>query len=261
MGFLRGLRGKRLALATVAIFGAAGGIAFASIPDDGTGVYHACLAKNGKIRIIDPVTDQCKKNETEITFNQKGPQGIPGVPGQNGTNGVSPTVTQLPPGNTNCPAGGAAITDAANSTAYVCSGRNGADGQPFSGTFTSPNGQYSIAVTDAGVTITGAGNTVGVSSTGVRVDTHGGGSVTVMSDTNLTLRAGGGGTLESSSPLTVRGSTVNINAGGSCLQAARTGDFVHGTATSAGDVSASIIGGSSSVCVGAADDRGADVAC
>ena len=142
MTFLRGLRGKRLVLVTMAIFGAAGGIAFASIPDS-TGTYHAgMLVKDGTIRIIDPTTDQCKaKTETEITFNKQGPQGSQGVPGQNGTNGVSPTVRQVAPGP-NCPAGGAAITDAANSTAYVCNGSNGADGQPFSGTFTSPNGQY-----------------------------------------------------------------------------------------------------------------------
>ena len=49
-------------------------------------------------------------------------------------------------------AGGAAITDANNSTAYVCSGQDGQpgkDGTPFSGTFTSSNGAYSISVSVA----------------------------------------------------------------------------------------------------------------
>jgi hypothetical protein len=239
--FLGGLGGKRLVLVSMAIFGAAGGIAFASIPDSGTGTYHACmLVKDGTIRIIDPATDQCKaKTETEITFNKQGPQG------------PSPTVTQLPTGNTNCPNGGAAITDSANSTAYVCSG------QPFSGTFTSPNGQYSIAVTDSGVTITGAGNTVSVAGTGVRVDTHGTSPVTVMSSgdltlrsganaslessSNLTVRAGSVGTVESSSALNVKGSTVNVNGGGACPGAARKGDAVD---------TSTILGGSSTVCIG-----------
>ena len=43
-----------------------------------------------------------------------------------------------------------AITDAAGHTAYVCSGQNGADGQPFSGTVSSPNGLYALSVTDDG---------------------------------------------------------------------------------------------------------------
>ena len=113
------LRRRRLAVVTVAIFAVAGGIAYGSIPDAG-GVYHACLAKTGAVRIIDTDTDQCKSIETAITFNQ---QGQPGDPGQ------SPTVAQVAAGDSHCAAGGAAITDAAGTTAYVCSGANGKDGR------------------------------------------------------------------------------------------------------------------------------------
>ena len=88
-----------------------------------------------------------------------GVDGTDGAPGPAGSAGVSPSVAPLAVGDRHCPTGGAAITDAAGSTAYVCSGANGADGAdgadgaPFSGTFTSPNGLYSINVTDAGVTV------------------------------------------------------------------------------------------------------------
>jgi hypothetical protein len=62
-------------------------------------------------------------------------------------------VTQLAVGDANCPAGGAAITDANNSTAYVCNGQAGADGDPFTGTFTA--GDYSINVATTGITLSG----------------------------------------------------------------------------------------------------------
>ena len=258
-----GSRGRRIALAATVTFALAGGIAYASIPDTGTGVYHACLADDGKIRIIDPATDQCKSTEREITFNQKG---IPGPPGPAGAPGVSPTVTQLAPGNANCPTGGAAITDASHNTAYVCNGQNGADGQPFSGTFTSPNGQYSIAVTDTGVTITGAGNKIGVTATGVRVETHGGDSVTVMRDGDVTLRSGLNATLEGGfntlvkaanaatvqggASTSITGGAVTIN-GGTCSPAARVGDSADGSSGSdGGPVHSIITTGSSTVCIG-----------
>jgi hypothetical protein len=228
----------------VAIFALAGGIAYASIPDADTGVYHACMLKNGTLRVIDPASDRCNaKNETEITFNQKGAQGSPGANGVNGTNGVSPTVTQLGADDAHCPSGGAAITDAAGSTAYVCSGANGADGTPFSGTFTSPNGLYSIAVTDTGVTLTGQGPSVGVSGTGVRVETSAG----------LTLE-GGLTTLEGAGALTIKGGVVTVNGGGSCHPAARLGDFVNGGYVPFGGgpliENALIATGSPTVCIG-----------
>jgi hypothetical protein len=109
------LRGRRLAIATLAIFAVAGGVAYAAILD-ASDVYHACLSTSGSIRIIDPDADQCKANETAITFNQSGHKGDPGSPsaqgppGVNGTNGArgpagadgtSPTVAQLGPDDPN----------------------------------------------------------------------------------------------------------------------------------------------------------------
>lgn len=289
MRMIFGLRGSRLAIATVTIFAVAGGIAYAAIPDAG-GVYHACLAKNGSVRIIDPDTDQCRANETAITFNQKGDKGEPGNPGaqgaagtngtngapgqpgadgKDGTNGVSPTVAQLDPGDPHCLNGGVAITDAAGTTAYACSGQNGqngTNGQPFSGTFMSPNGQYSIAVTDTGVTIakvggshiTLAGNDITIRSKGntaLESDTNfsvrGGANVTIESSSNFTLKGSGTGTVESSSSLAVKGSSVSINAGVTCLLAARIGDPVLSTSANQGGTSTGFItSGSPTVCIG-----------
>ena len=89
MHFIRGLRHRRLALAAIAIFAVAGGVAYAAIPDAGTGVYHACMLKNvGTIRIIDPERQRCSASlEVEITFNKQGPTGNPGPTGPPGPPG------------------------------------------------------------------------------------------------------------------------------------------------------------------------------
>ena len=117
MHFIRGLRHRQVALAAIAIFAVAGGVAYAAIPDSGTGVYHACMLKNvGTIRIIDPERQRCSASlEVEITFNKQ--RGRPGDPGPTG-----------PPGPPGSPG-----RDGRD-------GQDGRDGTPFSGTFTSPNG-------------------------------------------------------------------------------------------------------------------------
>jgi hypothetical protein len=213
------------------------------IPDAG-GVCHACVTKTGAVGIIDTETDQCKSIETAITFNQKGQ---PGDPGQ------SPAVAPVAAGDSHCASGGAAITDAAGTTTYVCSGANGkdgADGTPFSGTFTSPNEQYSISVTDTGVTIAGAGTTVNLSSTGLKV----------MASTSLTLKSSGDVSLESGGSLSVKaGGTLGLsgafltlnNSGPTCLRAARLGDSILATSTNQGALSTGFItDGSPTVCIG-----------
>src|SRR5262245_40598420 len=108
-----------------------GGITWAAIPGDG-GVISACYGKvGGVVRVIDLAKrEKCLPGvELPLSWNQQGPKGDPGTPA------TGPTVTQLPPNDANCPAGGAAITDAGGHTAYVCSA------QPFAGTVTSPSGE------------------------------------------------------------------------------------------------------------------------
>ena len=261
-----------MAVAAVAIFAIAGGIAYASIPD-AAGVINGCYRtstddQKGQLRVVEDPAN-CRSNEQPIQWSQrgvagatgaagpvgpqgaKGDQGIQGIQGaqgpagadgqdgsdgqdgadgEAGANGSSPTVAQLPPGNGQCDSGGVAITDAAGTTAYVCSGargpagQGGADGEPFSGTFTSPNGQYSISVTDTGVVLMSPDSSIRVSGTEIRVASMG--------------------------SLTLRGSSVNIN-GGTCFPAARVGDFVTGTATGEpGPFMGNIASGSPSVCIG-----------
>lgn len=248
-------RGVRFAVATLALFAVAGGIAFAAIPDaDGT--YHACMLKNvGTIRIIDPAKQHCSAAlETEITFSQKGSPGA---------NGISPAVAQLGAGDAHCATGGAAITDAAGATAYVCNGQKGADGQdgadgePFSGTFTSPNGQYSISVTDTGVTIDAPGaTTVSVSQTGVTVQSDtalnlkGGTDVKVEGGISATLKANASATVQAGGPLDLKGAIVTVNGPG-CTPIARIGDLASGAVgPGGGSFLAPIVTGSPTVCVG-----------
>jgi hypothetical protein len=277
-----GLRGRRLALAVVGIFALAAGIAYAAIPDAGTGVYHACMLKNvGTIRIIDPAKQQCSTVlETEITFNQKGQTGAPGTNGTNGTNGTSPTVQQLSAGDPNCAAGGAAITDAAGTTAYVCSGQdgtngtNGTDGQSFDGTFTSLNGEYTLSVTNTGVHVSALnGAKIDFTDSAINVTSRGttfvrsDGDFTVMGGTNVTLRAGsnlslrgdsnatlqgsGTATVSAGGPLALSGSTVGINGGSACFPAVRVSDAIKDTDTTSGQqFVVALAPGSSTVCIG-----------
>jgi len=154
---------KHLVLLAVLATLAAAGVAYATIPDS-SGVFTACQLKaTGTIRLIDPslgsnsLLGHCTSLEAQISWNQRG---------QNGTNGISPTVKQLQAGDSHCAAGGASLTDAAGNVAFVCNGQNGADGKSFTGDFTSPNGQFSLSVSDAGVTILGPGSSISLSPTG-----------------------------------------------------------------------------------------------
>lgn len=187
----------------------AGGVAYATIPDSG-GVYTACmLTKVGTIRLIDPslgsssLLGHCTALETQIGWNQQG---------KNGLDGVSPTVAQLSPGDSRCPAGGAAITDARGSTAYVCSGQNGKDGQPFAGTFTSPNGEFSLSIADGGVQIVGPDS---------KISLPGSGGVTVTSTGIVSITGDQLNTVANNETITIHGNrsesvggNVSVGVGG-----------------------------------------------
>jgi hypothetical protein len=154
--------GRRRFVLVAAVLGvlAAGGVAYATIPDAG-GVFTACRSNaNGSLRLIDPssssgsLLSRCTGNETQVSWNQKGQAGAAGADGK------SPTVAQLQTGDSHCPAGGASLTDASGNVAYVCNGANGADGKSFAGSFTSPNGQFSLSVSDAGVKVVGPDSSI-----------------------------------------------------------------------------------------------------
>ena len=221
-------RGGRVAIGAVALFAVAGGIAYAAIPD-AAGVIQGCYRtstddQKGQLRVVDSATS-CRTNELPIQWNVTGAQGAQGLAGEDGADGAdgtSPTVSQVGPGIGGCANGGAAITDSAGATAYVCNGLNGqdgADGDSFAGTFASPNGQYSINVTDTGVTIASPDSSIAVSGGEIRVETlstdgivvRSGGLFDLRAGTTLELRAGTTGRLESNATMTIRGSVVNIN--------------------------------------------------
>jgi hypothetical protein len=232
-GIMMGLVGRsaRRVAAVGVLFAAAGGIAFAAIPD-GAGVYTACmLNKVGTIRLIDPTLpadnpmSHCTSLETRITFNQQGQRGLQGLPGAagkdgtNGTDGTSPTVSQLAVGDAHCGGGGASIADAQGNTAYVCNGTNGTNGEPFSGTFTSPNGQFSISVADSGITLAGpSGTSMKLQSDGsvsvnapASLDVRAGTSAILQAGTSLDLKGAASATLESADPLNLKGSIITQN--------------------------------------------------
>jgi hypothetical protein len=204
------------ALATMLL----GGIAWAAIPGTPGGVIQGCYDSGGNVKVVEALP--CPSKYTPFQWNQ---QGLAGTNGINGTNGVSPTVTQLAVGNVNCPSGGAAITDASNSTAYVCNGEAGMDGQAFAGSFTSPNGAYSISVSDAGITIAHGtsnsikliGDDVAVRSEDIDVKSSfstkldAGTTATIDATGNLSFTTQGSGLVHATGPLDLQGSVVNIN--------------------------------------------------
>jgi hypothetical protein len=219
-------------IGAVAATALAGGVAWAAIPGEG-GVYTACMLKNvGTVRLIDKslppasLMSHCKPAlEVEVSWNRQGQQGLQGIQGPPGEDGVSPSVAQLAPGDTNCPAGGAAITDAVGATAYVCGGQDGEPGQPFAGTFTSPNGEYSISVTDAGITIArGPMNSIVLSGADLDIRSEdidmesslsttlkAGTTATVDAQSKFTLDSDGAGDIHANGVLDLEGSVININ--------------------------------------------------
>ena len=255
------LRGWRLPAALVVLLAVAGG-AYAAIPD-AAGVIHGCYRtstddQKGQLRVVeDPAS--CRSNEEPIQWNEQGTQGLPGAAGMDGADGadgVSPTVAQLPVGDAHCAAGGAALTDAAGATAYVCNGAAGAPGTPFDGTFTSPNGLYSVSVTDAGVRIASPDSSISVTDSSVRVETQGtdlielrgANRVEVRAGTTFDLRAAATATFEAAASVGIGGGSVRIGGSG-CLPAARVSDLVLGTAAS-DSVVAHVATGSNFVCIG-----------
>ena len=194
------------------------------------------MLKNvGTVRLIDKslpasnLMSHCKPSlEIEVSWSRIGQQGLPGqagVDGSDGSDGVSPTVTQLAAGDATCPAGGASVTDASGSTAHVCSGEDGAAGQTFSGTVASPNGEYSISITDAGITIAhGASNSIKLTGNDLEIrsediavrsdfstDVRAGTTAKIDAVSNLSLLSGGTALLRANGTLDLQGSKINMN--------------------------------------------------
>ena len=93
-------RGRSVALVTIVLGLVAGGVAFAAIPNSGTGVISACYSQaTGTFRPIDTEAGEtCKHNETLLEWNQQGPAGTTGATGATGATG--PTGSTGPIGAT-----------------------------------------------------------------------------------------------------------------------------------------------------------------
>jgi hypothetical protein len=87
MKFLLSGRVRWAALGAIVAGLAAGGIAYASIPDTG-GVFHACYKNTGAVRLVNSASD-CNSSETATQWNQTGPQGSSGPSGPAGADGPS----------------------------------------------------------------------------------------------------------------------------------------------------------------------------
>jgi hypothetical protein len=184
-----GRRLARLVVVSAAILAGAAGVAyatssFASSPQ-ATSVIQACENPgNGNLRVVANNATNCHANETALTWNVVGPQGVQGPKGDTGDTGL-----QGPAGT-------------------------------FSGTFTSPNGTYSLSVTDTGITVRGPTGQLVLNGAGV--DLRSSSDLTVEASANLTVRGGSivsvraGGQLQlngCSSPLPIVGSLVDLSHG------------------------------------------------
>ena len=188
----RALRGRLLLTGAGAVLAVSVGVAYAAIPGS-SGVINGCYSGGqGQLRVIDTDSgEQCKKNETALSWNQQGAQGIPGpigpqglqgVPGQQGETGATGATGATGPQG---PAGEPGED-----------GTDGADGTPFDGTFTSPNGLYSLTVDNSGIELKSPGTSV---------------KLTVAS---VSVQAAG--------PLSLNGAPVGVN--GTCASVVRTID-------------------------------------
>lgn len=78
-------------IATLALFAALGGVAWATIPDS-AGVIHGCIdAASGNLKVVDFPTTNCPGGDVPLNWNQQGP---PGAPGSQGSPGAA---LNLPP--------------------------------------------------------------------------------------------------------------------------------------------------------------------
>lgn len=157
---------RLLALGAGAILVVSVGVAYAAIPAS-NGTINGCYSGGqGQLRVIDAESGEtCKSNETAISWNQQGPQGIPGAIGPQGLQGI-----QGQQGET----GATGATGATGPQGPAGNaGEDGADGTPFDGTFTSPNGLYSLTVDNSGIELKSPGTSVKLTVASVSVQAAG----------------------------------------------------------------------------------------
>jgi hypothetical protein len=185
----------------------------AAYADNGT--IEACFKpSNGTLYLLGASSGrtECQPRDIPISWN---------AAGLNGEDGVSVTSEQLAPGDDPaCPNGGSRFTSASGVT-YACSGADGQDGQDgadgqdgedFAGTFTSPNGQYSLSVSDTGIRLEGPIGRLHVLPTGVTLESALG--LTLRGQTAALLLSSNFINVQAAGHLAVNGGQIALNGSG-----------------------------------------------
>ena len=199
---MREFVGRRLvrtaALGTALLAGAAGvayGTTSLTSKTLATSVIQACENPgNGNLRVVANNATDCHANETALTWNVVGPQGPKGDTGDTGPQGPAG-----PPGQK----GDTGDTGPAGS---------------FTGVFTSPNGQYSLSVTDTGIGLRGPdGSRLTINAAGIEVRSaldatvRAATALTLQGGTDADLKAGSNLTLEGAGNTVLKGSDVRVD--------------------------------------------------
>jgi hypothetical protein len=120
----------------------------------GEGEINAC-SKKGAGTLYLAGDKGCLPGDTAVAWTIKGPQGEPGPAGPSGPEGPKGDRGDVGPAGPSGPEGPQGPSGPQG--AQGPSGPSGPAGT-FSGSFQSPNGQYSISVTDAGIELRGPGS-------------------------------------------------------------------------------------------------------
>ena len=152
---------KRHALVGAALAAtlAAASVAYATIPDSGSGVIHGCYAPGGGLRVIDAALASCHAGEKPLDWNQTGPAGPEGPAGAQGAVGPQgPPGTPGPMGQT----GDTGTTGPKGEPGPA--GAEGPPGPPGTGdtssrtllkTFVADGTEQTLIALDNGVTVSG----------------------------------------------------------------------------------------------------------
>ena len=111
-------------------------------------------------------------------------------------------------------------------------GGMGAPGPPgtFTGHFQSPNGQYSLDVTDTGIRLSGPGSRIEIANGTVTIMST---NVVVRSDVNTEIRAGANATLRADASLNIRaGASTDIQSGANTTISSAGTTAINGAITS-----------------------------
>jgi hypothetical protein len=93
--------------------------------------------------------------------------------------------------------------------------------------FTSPNGLFTLSVTDNGISLAGPGSSVTLDSAGAVTVTTAGGAVAVSSGSGVSVQAGGSSVDVGPGVVSVQATSISLNGGSQPV--ARVGDLVTGS--------------------------------